>query len=132
MSPQFEMPKVGSQIRVTTRYKNTILYNKNEYVETTYVGTVGSAHKLLAQNSFVLNTPHTPEFSRREINLAYVFHLEYLDGTKATSKSTVDKTWTVKGSKGDIYIVARSNNELKCNCVGFQFRRKCKHILLAK
>lgn len=130
MSPQFEMPKVGSQVRVTTRYRNHVLYNTSEYVETTYLGTVGSAHKLLSPNSFVLNTPNTPHFPKREINLAYVANIEYMDGTKANKTASTDQIWAVKGSKGDVYTVTRSNNQLSCSCVGFQFRRKCKHITM--
>ncbi len=132
MSPQFEMPTVGSKIRVTTRFKNHVLYIPSEYVETTYEGTVGSAHKLLAANSFVLNTPDTPHFAKREINLAYVANLDYLDGTKAKKTTSTDQSWTVTGSKGDVYTVTRSNNKLSCSCVGFQFRSKCKHITMVK
>jgi hypothetical protein len=132
MSLQFEMPQVGSKIRVTTKFKNHVLYNPSEYTETTYVGTVGSAHKLLSPNSFVLNTPNTPHFSKREINLAYVTRLEYEDGTIANKKANTDQIWTVKGSKGDIYTVKRTDNKLICNCVGFQFRNKCKHISMVK
>lgn len=36
--------------------------------------------------------------------------------------------WEVKGSKGDIYIVERSENGLSCTCAGFKFRGQCKHI----
>jgi hypothetical protein len=104
------------------------LFKNDEHVETTYVGTVGSAHKFLANNSFVLSTPDTPNFPKREINLGYVTNLEYLDGTVAKKTISTDKTWTVKGSKGDSYIVTRQNNLIQCSCVGFQFRRKCKHI----
>lgn len=133
MSLQFAQPTVGSQIRVTTRYKNHVLYIPGEYVEKTYVGTVGSAHKFLAQNSFVLNTSNTPEFPRREIHLGNVINMEYLDGTTASKQQvSSDKIWTIKGSKGDVYTVTRSNNQLSCSCVGFQFRKKCKHVTEVK
>lgn len=38
------------------------------------------------------------------------------------------KTWTLKGSKGDTYIVTEENGQLSCTCPGFQFRGKCKHL----
>jgi len=36
--------------------------------------------------------------------------------------------WTVVGSKGDKYIVEKTDNGFSCTCSGFKFRAKCKHI----
>lgn len=37
------------------------------------------------------------------------------------------KVFTVKGSKGNEYKVVLEENRVYCNCVGFQYRRRCKH-----
>lgn len=36
--------------------------------------------------------------------------------------------WEVKGSKGDVYIVEKTENGLSCTCTGFKFKDKCKHL----
>lgn len=36
--------------------------------------------------------------------------------------------WQVPGSKGNEYKVTLKGSELSCECVGFGFRRKCKHV----
>ena len=38
----------------------------------------------------------------------------------------------ITGSNGDNYLVRLENNYWSCGCVGFGFRRKCKHIEAAK
>lgn len=38
---------------------------------------------------------------------------------------------TVKGSKGDVYVVTIENKRKTCTCAGFGFRKSCKHILQA-
>jgi hypothetical protein len=46
-------------------------------------------------------------------------------------KDTFQKTEiikTIKGSKGDNYKVSYINGVWNCECHGFMFRRKCKHI----
>jgi hypothetical protein len=40
----------------------------------------------------------------------------------------VDKSWTVSGSKGDKYIVEKTDTGYNCSCSGFRFRGQCKHI----
>ena len=39
-----------------------------------------------------------------------------------------EKTWSVKGSKGNVYTVKLSEGSYSCTCAGYNFRRKCRHI----
>lgn len=42
-------------------------------------------------------------------------------------KPTADR-WQVKGSKGDQYTVEYKGGQWSCDCLGFGWRRSCKHI----
>ena len=46
-------------------------------------------------------------------------------------KPVYERTFKVK-SKGREYIVGYSNNQLSCSCIGFGYRRKCKHADVVK
>lgn len=40
-----------------------------------------------------------------------------------------DRIWYIKSSNSkDIYTVTKKDDEFKCTCPGFIFRRKCKHV----
>ena len=67
--------------------------------------------------------------------------LEVPEGTKLSDLNWVDD-WrkdpptinnahkeTVKGSKGDLYNVeVWTDGRTNCDCMGFAYRRKCKHV----
>ena len=38
------------------------------------------------------------------------------------------KYWEVKGSKNTYIVKANENNLLECECLGFIYRKNCKHI----
>jgi hypothetical protein len=39
-----------------------------------------------------------------------------------------EKTWSVKGSKGNTYTVKLVGGSYSCSCAGFGYRRRCRHI----
>ena len=39
-----------------------------------------------------------------------------------------ENSWSVKGSKGNVYAVKLSEGVYSCSCPGYGFRRKCRHI----
>jgi len=38
------------------------------------------------------------------------------------------RAWTVEGSKGRTYTVRERGGSWTCECAGFMYRRKCRHI----
>ncbi len=38
------------------------------------------------------------------------------------------QTWTVTGSKGNVYTVAEEHGTWSCTCTGFRYHGQCKHI----
>tara|TARA_Y100000592_G_scaffold73359_1_gene114245 strand:- start:1983 stop:2270 length:288 start_codon:yes stop_codon:yes gene_type:complete len=44
------------------------------------------------------------------------------------TESSDTRTWEVKGSKGNTYTVKLSAGQYTCECAGFSFRRRCRHI----
>jgi hypothetical protein len=52
-----------------------------------------------------------------------------IDGVATTMSSQPQpQTRTVKGSKGNDYILTRNAHRWTCSCPGFQFRNSCKHV----
>lgn len=52
--------------------------------------------------------------------------------TEAQAPKIQNKEWKIKGSKGNVYNVSLRNGNYSCECMGFGFRRKCKHVEQAK
>ena len=50
----------------------------------------------------------------------------------ADTVNTKIKSIKIKGSKGNMYNVTINNGNLSCDCVGYGFRRRCKHVEQAK
>jgi hypothetical protein len=69
-------------------------------------------------------TTGNPEFPMRVLQRDLIVSINNVEHVLTEA---VAKTFTVKGSKGEDYIVTlgKVNN---CTCSGFQFRRTCKHI----
>jgi len=120
------LPKIGSIITVTTEHRMATFWADTEYHEIT--GEVIKSPSWLKPTEFAMANPEHPNgFS--VINMTNVVDIRDADGReyKFTADPSI-KIWTVKGSKGNEYTVKLQNGEYSCECIGFQYRKHCKHI----
>ncbi len=131
----FDRPEVGKIVTVTTDWSDVV----ETSMPTTQInhGTQIKTGRIVKNNdwddpaSFNITTG-IPHFPVANVPLHRVLDLVYSDGTEAdtlTEASQPDyETWTVEGSKGDEYLVTRNGDAWSCECKGFGFNRKCRHI----
>ena len=46
-------------------------------------------------------------------------------------KLPIPETKVVKGSKGQEYVLTKTNAKWSCTCPGFEYRKDCKHVRAA-
>jgi len=119
------IPNAGAVVRVTTRFRNNYLYDKSEYRYNTYEGTVVPNEKFDAPATFCMTGD--ARMPIRNIAMANVMKLEVLKGSarKVASQSGV-RVFRVKSDK-NVYTVTMQASRFQCTCVGFQYRRHCRH-----
>lgn len=56
--------------------------------------------------------------------------IDWIDPRESQAPISQNRTWTVGSSDGQsIYLVREeSDGRLTCNCSGFHYRRKCRHL----
>jgi hypothetical protein len=88
-----------------------------------YSGTILPNPKWVGQDSICISTGLT-HFPFRIIDRERI--LELGNAPVAVSRS---ETFIVQGSKpGTTYTVTRDGSHWSCTCVGFGFRKDCKHV----
>lgn len=113
------MYKIGQTIEITTRHKSHYLFRSEEFNTNTYQGVVLANPKWLEHPNHV--TIKTSDGMTRIIDLVNVV------GASNTSSTSIRIFKVTSKSKGSEYLVTMEENRLSCTCVGFQFRRMCKH-----
>ena len=89
-----------------------------------YTGKILPNPKWVAQDAITLSTGIS-EFPFRVIDRERIIGL----GEAAPVAAARSETFIVQGSKpGSTYTVTRDGSHWSCTCVGFGFRKDCKHI----
>lgn len=107
--------------RTASLYASGVVREWNQYT-----GVIVPNLKGFADDVFCMTTGD-PTFPVRVIEKARTtFYRAEFEGATVTPKS---KTFIVKGSKpGSTYTVTQDGSHWSCTCVGFGFRKDCKHI----
>jgi len=120
-----QIPKVGSQVIVTTKYPNNLLGQDPIRYFTTR-GMVVKSDPWVGPSEFMVATGN-PNFPRAVIHSSKVHKIEYLSG-QATLIDSSKRIFKVSSkSSGKDYIVTFENGKVSCTCTGYGYRRTCKH-----
>jgi len=124
----FTKPDIGSDIEIITNTPNPA---QPHALPNRYRGRVVIPFKWINEYDFCLTTGDSA-FPVRVVDIRNVTEIKYLDGSIAvqTEYTAVPKiqSYTVEGSKGDVYIVTNDNGKWACDCVAGKFGRYCKHV----
>lgn len=118
-----------SQITVKTRLYQPSYHRVEPYSEHEITGEILNSIKWLQPDEIAVTNPQHPNgFSI--IHKKNILWIKDLQGHKSTVKLTDTdyRQWTVKGSKGNEYLVIRQKGSYTCSCPGYTYRRNCRHI----
>ena len=124
-----EVPEIGSQIVVdiVTAIGPNMIPPQPSTIR--FEGEVLPSFRWLTDREFCLTGDEAMPI--RVINLGRVSKITFKSGSSKTVNTSV-KTFTIKGSKGDKYLVTRAPTGWTCTCKGFEFRKSCRHITEAQ
>jgi len=117
-----------SQITVRTRLYQPSYHRADNYIEHEITGQQLDSIKWLQPDEIAITNPRHPNgFSI--LHKKNILWIKDLQGKKATVKVDPEyRQWTVKGSKGNEYLVIRQKGSYTCTCLGYTFRKNCRHI----
>lgn len=115
------IPTPNSFVKVTAKYRNIRYDSDSPFYYVTQKGKVIKSPKWVPADCFSIETDN-PDFPISVINMKYVDSIDYISGNSCEVK------------KVDVgkYIVLQNGNSYSCNCIGFKYHSKCKHITSVK
>lgn len=120
------IPSVGSIVSVTTRYRNIYIFSDAKTMDINHIGEVVKNDKWIPADNFSVQTGNK-NHPVSIISVKNVVDIQYL--SKKDKDISVRK-FKVKGKSE--HLVLFSNNHFSCDCIGFKYRMKCKHIEAVK
>ena len=115
---------IGADIELTTKWRSNLL--GQEFDIKSFKGKVVPNPKWLDKDYVSLRTGN-PEYP-----ISYI-HKKFIVGHTFSEERSAERIFQVKSkSSGKIYNVISVDGDVTCDCVGFQFRKMCKHSAKVK
>lgn len=110
---------IGQTVTVRTKWRSNIL--GQDFDENVFTGTVVPNPKWLDHDYVSIRT------GKVEYPISYI-HKKFIVGHEFSESRSEERIFQVTSkSSGKMYNVISANGDVTCDCIGFQFRRKCKH-----
>jgi hypothetical protein len=113
------MYSIGSSASVHARFKSNNLFSVTGYDDVFIEGVVVKTPSYVSYDAVTLRTDN-PDFPLSIIPLSKV-----VGYVPSSTKKTVETHLITSGA--NTYTVTVDSGKVACSCVGFQFRRYCKH-----
>lgn len=106
---------IGSSVEIEYKVRDYYLYAKEQYAIRTRKGIVAKTPSWVEYPAVAIRTSD-PDFPLAIIPLSSIVGYQKEQDNNEYRAYTVGK-----------YLVTKVNKQVSCTCVGFQFRRYCKH-----
>lgn len=113
------MYKIGTRVKLEVRGRSNLLTSKTGYEVSTIEGTVVKTPSYVEYEAVAVKTGN-PNFPLSIVKLSNI-----VGYVPAEGKQEVQTYSVVSGP--NTYIVTVESGNVSCSCIGFQFRRYCKH-----
>lgn len=120
-----QIPKVGSQVVVTTQYRNVLLGGPEFLLKRTQ-GVVIAPDKWVGPDEFMVATGN-PQHPKAVIHASRVKNIDYVSGSGTHVKASTRSFRVTSKTTGKSYIVSAVDGKVSCTCTGFSYRKTCKH-----
>jgi hypothetical protein len=121
---------IGERVRVTVRHPDDYIHATTPFRDAVYEGTIVRGTGWEPKDTFNLLTGR-PEYPVSVIALKNVVASEVLGKVRGSPSIYGTKYIIVRGEKGEHRLSVHSSGLVECDCVGYGFRRKCKHQVTA-
>jgi hypothetical protein len=118
-----------SQVTVRTRLYQPSYHRADAYLEHEITGEILNTIKWLKPDEMAISNPaHPNKFSI--LHKKNILWIKDSKGKKATVKVDPEyRQWTVKGSKGNDYLVIRQKGLYNCSCPGLHI---VNHVVISQ
>lgn len=118
---------------ITLKVKSNVYAKGIAYIPaiSTYIGNIIPNPKWLDDDYLCFSTGEA-WFPFRMIKKSNIVSSSDYVAYNQTKNKQDNNVFQARGSKGDLYTITRNGTSWSCTCIGFGFRRDCRHINAAK